>query len=262
MPAQRRIHTGQIDFAVAEYASDGPPLVLLHGIGSSGATWWPVIDALVQHFHLIVPDWRGHGASGKPERDYAIDDYVADLAGLVDACDLGSPLVMGHSLGGMVALSWARRNPTRARRLVVEDSPLRRHHDPQTLFDGWIALAAQPVEETAAHYRTQNPHWTEEESRRRAENLAATHASVFTELRDASLVDHSDRIGPLAVIESPTLLVHGDVETRGMVPVEDAARFAATLPNATVVRIPGGSHSLHRDHRDTFLQIVVPFLSE
>jgi pimeloyl-ACP methyl ester carboxylesterase len=256
----RRVAVGDLVLSVAEYAGEGPPLFLLHGIGSSAASWWPVIDALAERFRVYAPDWRGHGASDKPECGYAIADYARDLDALLDAYGYELPLVMGHSLGGMISLSWAKRHPAKARRLVIEDSPLRRHEDPQTLFDGWIALATQPVEVTAAHYKTQNPNWTKTESLRRAQNLASTNLAVFTELRDASLTDHSDRISPLSAIESPTLLVYGDVDTRGMVPAEDAVRFAATLPNASIVRIPGGTHSLHRDHRDEFLEIVLPFL--
>lgn len=256
----KKVSVGGLSLAVTEYAGEGPPLFLLHGIGSSGATWWPVIDALADRFRLIVPDWRGHGRSDKPERGYAISDYASDLDRLIDAYEFEKPLIMGHSLGGMVTLSWATKHPVKAGRLVIEDAPLRRHEDPQALFDGWIALATQPVNATAAHYQLQNPHWTPAECRRRAENLVSTKLAVFTELRDRSLSDYSDRIAPLAAIETPTLLVYGEVETKGMVPAEDADRFATTLPNSVTACIPGGSHSLHRDNRDEFLQIVVPFL--
>ncbi|MCC6792753.1 MAG: alpha/beta fold hydrolase, partial [Thermomicrobiales bacterium] len=70
IPIAHRIRVGQIALAVAEYPGDGPPLLLLHGIGSSGASWWPVIDSLAERFRLFVPDWRGHGASDRPDAGY------------------------------------------------------------------------------------------------------------------------------------------------------------------------------------------------
>lgn len=256
-----RVPVGEISLAVTEYAGDGPPLLLLHGIGSSGASWWPVIDRLAERFRLIVPDWRGHGASDKPDSGYLLPDYAADLAALIDAYQLERPLIVGHSLGGMITLHWARQYPDRALRIVVEDSPLRRHPDVRGLFDGWIALASQPVEAAAAYYAREYPTWTAAECRRRAETITSTQLAVFTELRDDNLRDDgADRIAPLRAIQSPTLLVYGEVAAGGMVPEEDAARFAATLPNVTTAQIPGGPHSLHRDRADEFLDIVVPFL--
>jgi pimeloyl-ACP methyl ester carboxylesterase len=256
-----RVQVGDISLAVTEYEGDGPPLFLLHGIGSNHTTWWPVIDHLAEHFRLIVPDWRGHGASDKPDAGYLVRDYATDLNGLLNAYGFEQPMVMGHSLGGMSTLSWATRHPNKARRIVIEDAPLRRHPNVQELFDGWISLATQPLEMTAAHYARDYPSWTPEECRRRAATLAATNLSVFTELRDHNLRDDgSDRIAPLATIQSPLLFVHGDVESGGMVPLEDAERIGATIPSATVKRIHGGSHSLHRDCTKEFVATVVPFL--
>jgi N-formylmaleamate deformylase len=257
------VDAGTATLAVTQYAGNGRPLVLLHGIGSSHTTWWPVIDPLARHFRLIAPDWRGHGASDKPDLGYLVEDYAADLDGLLRGLGLDRPLVLGHSLGGTVALHWASNHPGSARRLVVEDPPLRRHEDVGGLFDSWIALASQPVEQTAAYYAREYPHWSPEECLRRAETIASVHLGVFTELRDRNLHDDGmDRITPLAAIDVPTLLVHGDVETGGMVPEKDAQQFAQTIPNATVRRIPGGSHSLHRDHVSQFLDAVLPFLIE
>ena len=255
------VEAGTVTLAVTEYAGDGPPLLLLHGIGSNHTTWWPVVDALAERFRLIAPDWRGHGKSTKPETGYLIENYAADLAGLVTTLGLERPRVMGHSLGGMVALEWARTHSGSARKLVIEDSPLRRHDDVAGLFDGWIALASQPVELTATHYARDYPHWSAEECRRRAETIHSAHLGVFSELRDRNLTDDgSDRIAPLATIDVPTLLIHGDIDTGGMVHEEDAHRFERTVQAAVALRIPGGSHSLHRDQTAAFLDVVVPFL--
>lgn len=255
------VDTGAVRLAVTRYDGEGPPLLLLHGIGSNHTSWWPVIDALARDFRLFAPDWRGHGASEKPDSGYLIEDYAADLAGLIHALELDVPLVMGHSLGGMVVLHWASRERHSARKLAIEDSPLRRHDDVAGLFDSWIALASQPADLTEAHYAREFPQWTAAECRRRAETITSTHLGVFTELRDHNLQDEgSDRIAPLATIDVPTLLVHGDLDTGGMVHPDDAGRFAMTVPAATVHRIRGGSHSLHRDHSAAFLDAVVPFL--
>src|SRR5215212_5263352 len=64
---ERTIPSGDVEIAVTEFPNPGrPPVVLLHGVGSRGQSWWPVIDPLAARFHLYQLDLRGHGASGKP----------------------------------------------------------------------------------------------------------------------------------------------------------------------------------------------------
>lgn len=262
---QRRLAGRGATLAVTEYDGDGPPLVLLHGIGSRGVSWWPVVDALAANVRLYALDLRGHGASDRPAAGYLFPDYAADLAAVVDGLDLARPAVLGHSLGGLVALTWAADHPDGAAALVVEDPSLRTVPGILTAFDGWMALNALSVEEAAAVYRREHPDWTDADCRRRAESITAVAPAVFAELRaDAAAVlaaaDGRDRIAPLAAIRCPVLLVHGDPETGGMVAPADADRLVATLPDVRLVRIPGGGHDLHRERTEAFLAAVVPFL--
>lgn len=258
---QRRVAVGEVSLAIAEYGHRGPSLLLLHGIGSRGVSWWPVIDRLAAHFRLVVPDLRGHGESDKPSAGYLPVDYAADLAGLVDALALDRPSIVGHSLGGLVTLTWALSYPDRAERIVLEDVPLRGGSRATPQFADWIALASMTVEDAAASYRREHPEWSDEDCRRRAESITGTHPAVFTEMRDlATLGGDADRLALLAGIRSPVLLVRGDPERGSMVVPADAEQLAATVPNARLVRIPEGSHSLHRDQTAAFLAAVVPFL--
>ena len=259
----RAIATGGPTLAVTEYGGDGPPLVLLHGIGSRGVSWWPVVDRLAARFRLVVPDLRGHGASAKPPTGYLLPDYASDLAALLEAFDLERPLLLGHSLGGLVALAWAAANPHRAAAIALEDTALRSQPETLAAFDGWLALSAMPLAEATAYFRREHPDWSEADCRRRAESITGTARGVFAELRAdsaANLAAAHDRLAPLAAIRSPVLLIHGDPTAGSMVAPADAARLAATLPNARLVRIPGAGHGIHRDRPDDFLAAVVPFL--
>jgi pimeloyl-ACP methyl ester carboxylesterase len=256
----RRTTVGSLSLAVTEYGTGGPPLLLLHGIGSRGVSWWPVVDALAGHFTLIVPDLRGHGDSDKPVSGYLPHHYAADLNALLDALDLARPAIVGHSLGGVVAMSWAQGHPDRATRIVLEDVALRIDTRSAPLFDEWMALAGLPVDDVAASYRNRYPDWSDEDCRRRAVSITSTAPAVFAEMRDRAIAESgADLIAPLAAIRTPVLHIRGDRETGGMVDPADAARFATTVPNARLAHIPGGSHSLHRDQTAAFLSAVVPF---
>jgi pimeloyl-ACP methyl ester carboxylesterase len=241
----------------------GPALVALHGIGSRGTSWLPIAERLAKHYDVIAIDQRGHGGSSHPDQGYLIPDYAADLASVLDQLGLEKPLIMGHSLGGMVTLEWARHHPGRAAALVIEDAPMRRGGPGvEELFDGWIALSGMTFEEAREYYAGEFPEWTGDDLNRRAEAIVSVAPGVFHELKDDMVAQRgASVIATYAGIETPTLLIYGDVDAGGAVPEFDAATFSKTLPNVEIAQIPGGNHSLHRDTRDAFLAIAEPFLA-
>lgn len=263
-PGSRRTLTvGDRSLALTEYPGDGPPLVLLHGIGSRDISWRPVIPGLTPWFHLYVLDLRGHGASDKPEAGYDVDDYADDLEGVLNVLELERPRIMGHSLGGLVTLAWAGRCPERAAAMVLEDPPLRVMPALIDKFGEWMALAAMPIADVVAVYRERFPAWTDEEREWRAVSITGTAPGVFREGRDraaALLAAHGEHLRPVSDRLPPTLLVYGDVEAGGMVPPADAEYFTRTVPGSEAARVPGAGHSVHRDQPEAFLRLVVPFL--
>lgn len=241
----------------------GPALVLIHGITSGRWSWDTVEDDLAAEYELFIYDQRGHGSSSKPNRGYQVSDYAGDLDLVLDHFGIARPLIIGHSLGGMVTLDWAIGQPDRAKALVIEDSPMRRGGgDTGELFANWLALNAMTADEAAAAYQANTPGMSDEDARKRGLSITSTSPSVLTELRDMMRSHSGGSVVPTyRNITSPTLLVTGVVEVGGMVPVEDADEFAATLPNATVVSLPDTGHNLHRDRPREFLNVVRPFLA-
>lgn len=264
---ERTVTVNGVEVAVTEYPRpDRPALVLLHGIGSRGESWWPVADALAEQFHLYQVDLRGHGASAKPESGYQMATLVADLDAVLEALGLQRPLVMGHSLGALITLLWASEHPGKAAAIVLEDPPLRVRPEILEAFDGWQQLAALTPEQAAAWYQQENPGWSLEDCLRRAETITSTSPGVFADLRaesaDALANGTTDRLPSLATIASPALLLRGNPEFGGMTDPGDASRFEETVSGSTVVYIAEAGHGLHRDAIDPFLAAVLPFLRQ
>jgi pimeloyl-ACP methyl ester carboxylesterase len=96
------------------------PLVLLHGWMDVSASWQFVVDAFAQERHVIAPDWRGYGLTEvKPTDNYWFPDYLADLDWLLDHYAPSGPVdLVGHSMGGNIAMQYAGVRPGRIRRLV------------------------------------------------------------------------------------------------------------------------------------------------
>jgi pimeloyl-ACP methyl ester carboxylesterase len=257
------IRAGTLDIAVTS-AGSGPALVLLHGIGSRGVSWVPVAEELASEFRLVILELRGHGGSAHPDHGYLLADYARDLDAVLNALGLDHPLIVGHSLGGMAVLQWAIANPARAAAIVIEDSPMIRGGDGVAeLFDGWIALSRMSISEAEAFYAEHNPEWSEAERHRRAVGITSVDPGVFAEMRADMLAQGGTVVIPsYSGISSPVLLVYGDVAAGGMVPSFHADAFTATVPGSRAIRIPGGTHSLHRDSKPEFLASVLPFLRE
>ena len=103
-------------------AGSGPPLVLIHGITSSAESWRPVIDGLARDHTVIAPDLLGHGASAKPRGDYSLGAYASGVRDLLAVLGHDHVSIVGHSLGGGVAMQFAYQFPERTGRLVLVSS--------------------------------------------------------------------------------------------------------------------------------------------
>jgi pimeloyl-ACP methyl ester carboxylesterase len=103
-------------------AGSGPPVILIHGITSSSENWKTVGPMLAEHYTVLAPDLVGHGHSAKPRGDYSMGAFASGVRDLTVALDLGPATVVGHSLGGGVAMQFAYQFPERAVRLALVDS--------------------------------------------------------------------------------------------------------------------------------------------
>lgn len=103
-------------------AGSGPALLLLHGIGNNCQTWARVIGRLAETHTVIAPDLLGHGDSDKPRGDYSIAAYANGMRDLLSVLDIEKATVVGHSLGGGIALQFAYQFPERCERLVLVGS--------------------------------------------------------------------------------------------------------------------------------------------
>jgi pimeloyl-ACP methyl ester carboxylesterase len=123
-PRQAKLHklTLHGDRIAYRQAGSGPALVLIHGITSSSATWEHVTPGLARHFTVIAPDLIGHGASDKPRGDYSLGAHASNIRDLMVVLGHERASVLGHSLGGGIAMQFAYQFPERCERLALVDS--------------------------------------------------------------------------------------------------------------------------------------------
>ncbi|MGI9125094.1 MAG: alpha/beta fold hydrolase [Mycobacterium sp.] len=112
----RTIHGYRRAFRIA---GSGPALLLIHGIGDNSTAWEPVHARLARRFTVIAPDLLGHGQSDKPRADYSVAAYANGMRDLLSVLDIEKVTVVGHSLGGGVAMQFAYQFPQLVERLIL-----------------------------------------------------------------------------------------------------------------------------------------------
>lgn len=142
----RRFVDGPIRTSYLDWGGEGPPLVLLHGLTTSGETWTLVARLLADRFHIYALDQRGHGESDKPDQGYDYLSLSGDLHAFFDQAGIQTAAVAGQSWGAGVALRFAARSPERVSRLIlVEGGYVRPRRDLPIAREQWEQMLA-PLE--------------------------------------------------------------------------------------------------------------------
>lgn len=241
-----------VDLAVRTYGDSGRKLLLLHGLGSNAQGWWRVGPALADAgFHVVAPDLRGHGESEHPE-DFSLAAYADDVSEI----DGDWEVVVGHSIGGAIALTLCEREPGFAERLVLLDPALVL---PSAEMAIDVLMAAYEVPLTAGRVRLDNPTWHPEDARIKAEALQQSSASV-----SSLTIRHNpdwNLVAEVSRVRVPTLLVGADPALVALVPPELGSGLADLNPLIRFVTIAGSSHSIHRDEFVPLMAEILEFLT-
>ncbi|WP_114240417.1 alpha/beta fold hydrolase [Dyella sp. C9] len=228
--------------------ADGPAVLLIHALASRSDSWREVAQALAADGHrVIVPDLRGHGRSQRA-RSYALDEFVQDLAAMLDAWRLPCISVIGHSLGGQLALRLAAQAPARVHRLVLEAAPV----PPRDAADAASVAALRGPTGWRRSLRLVGAGRLLRLVCLRQFDLHAAR-SVLRELRQPM----PSWWQSLQRVEATCLLLASD--TDGSVSARQQI-LADALPRASIQRV-GDGHHLHREHAEAFLAAVRPFLA-
>jgi N-formylmaleamate deformylase len=249
---------------------DGPPLLLLHGIGSNARTWGRAAEMLAARRLVVAPDFRGHGQSAKPERGYRDVDYIADVEALMPQVADGPIDVIAHSFGGRIAAELAARRPDLFRRLVLEEaiggpSAARPAAQEAEMREGagiWIERLRQaPRDVILEQTRQRQPGWTEDECAAFVDSQREFAMAIYGPDNPGYFWDWRPVVTQLAF---PTLVLLGDTSAQRFPPSgadeTTVAEVRHLLAQASVVQINGAGHMLHLDQPDRFVAAVESFL--
>jgi pimeloyl-ACP methyl ester carboxylesterase len=256
-----------------------PPVLLLHGGGFDAAefSYRHAIDPLSRRRLVFAPDWPGYGGSDKPDLRYDLAYYERFLERLMDALGIERAALVGVSMGGAAALSFALRSPNRVEKLVLVASYGLGKDIPYGRLGYFLVHAPLVVDLVYALLRrsrrslrwglrriVHNPRVVSDELVKEARRLLNEPASgrAFRSFRRSEVAwgglntDLSDRLGELA---APTLIVHGEHDR--VIPLEWAQRAHERLPNSELCVLQGCGHWPPRECPDDFNRVVADFLA-
>ena len=255
----------------------GPALLLLHGLGCDHTTWAPVIDSLARRYTVIAPDLLGHGASDKPRADYSVGGYANGMRDLLTVLGIDKVTVVGHSLGGGVAMQFAYQFPERTERMILVapgglgpevTAALRAVTLPG--FHTAMGLVTLPGVRhlTTAYLRALA-----------ATGLPVTRdldevAAIINSFRDpkartairhvvSAVIDWRGQIVTMAdraylTAAMPMCVIWGTEDS--VIPVRHAGNAAEMAPGCTVEVIGNAGHFPHKDYPQRFVKIVNDFI--
>ncbi|MBE7417554.1 MAG: alpha/beta fold hydrolase [Ideonella sp.] len=244
-----------------ECTGEGPPLLLIHGLGSSTRDWEHQVPHFARRYRVICADMRGHGRSHKPPGPYSIARFAADTAVLLQALKTGPAHVVGISMGGMIAFQLAVDAPELVRSLAIVNSgpelvprgwKMRLQIMQRRLILRWIGMRKLgvvlserllPGPELAVQRKTFVERW--------AENDPRAYRDAFDALIGWSV---ADRIGE---IRCPTLVVAADQD---YTPVAAKQAYVQKMPDAELVVIPDARHAVTAERPEAFNTMLTRFL--
>ncbi len=270
------IHGHRVSYRQAGW---GPVIVLIHGITGSSDTWLEIIDELAEEHTVVAPDLLGHGESAKPRGDYSLGAYASGIRDLLAALGHDRATVVGHSLGGGVAMQMAYQFPERVERLVLVSSGglgrevnvlLRAAALPGSEFVLPLITARGIVDWTnaAAGFLGRlglRPGADLEEIWRGFSSLSDVEArAAFVHTLRTILdpggqrVNATDRLYLAA--EMPSLIVWGERDP--VIPYAHGLRASEAMPGSRLVSFPDAGHFPHRDNPRRFSRALLDFMEE
>lgn len=234
----------------------GTPLVLLHGYPLDHHLWDEVTPRLEDPFDLILPDLRGFGESSTVDSFYAMEDFALDIAGLLDQLGIRKAAVVGHSMGGYVALAFARLFPERTRGLGLVSSQAAA--DPPDRKEARYKSAAEVAEHgIGSVVETMAPKFTTDKKlqafARQSMERQQPAAYIGALKAMAERVDSTQFLASLRQAQGsaflfPVVLIHGDADV--LIPIDRAREIKTVIPQAHLFEISGAGHMPMMEDRE------------
>lgn len=249
-----------------EMTGDGPPLLMIAGLASDSQSWATVAPLLSSSHRLIMPDNRAVGRTRPLDAPVSVERMAEDCVALLDFLNLDRVPVLGHSMGGMVAMRLAARWPDRVNRLIVAASGPERSARRVSLVDTLVALGEAGISDelwfkSLFHWLFAPPLFDDPAQVNNAIELAANYPyrqPISAMRRQVDAIAEFDAGDTAEHIIAPTLAILGGKDL--LFPSQEASHALKSIRDIRIEILPDAAHSLHWDDPEGFSRHVMTFL--
>lgn len=293
LPKSQTLKIRNLEYHVQVWGTPAPdkiPLVMVHGWMDVAASYQFVVDAFIQDHYVIAPDWRGYGQSGHGGVDnFWFADYLADLDFLLDHYSPESPFnLVGHSMGGNVAMMYAGVRPARIRRLInlegfgmpaskPEQAPkryaqwmdeLKRLHRGEMDLKPYptVAGVARRLMKTNPRLSADKAHWLAEHwAYQDADGQWNVQGQAAHKVTGAHLYRLDEALEIFKCISAPTLSIEASDDSLAMwwknsYTLEQFHERLKVVPDIQIARVDNASHMLHHDQPEAVARLIENFI--
>lgn len=238
--------------------AEGLPVVLVHGFIDSWRSWETVLPSLPDSLQAIAMTQRGHGDADRPVTGYGVRDFAADLSAFIDALDLERIVVVGHSLGSLIAQRFTMDHPERVLGLVLIGSATTWRGNPvvEGVWEDVVSTLSDPVDPDFVRDFQDSPRL----SRQRHEVVVQESLKVPARVMRATLrgILEADFSAELSTIQAPTLIIWGDEDP--LCPYSDQQALNGAIAGSQLTIYSGSGHNPHWEDPERFAADLVAFV--
>ena len=277
MPSQNLERYGYLNFVMAfiktnginihyQIHGSGEPLILISGLGGDLNFWQTSLEVLSKSYQVVIFDTRGSGKTDAPEGPYSMEIFADDLSGLMDGLEINKAHILGFSMGGAVALTFAQRYPHRTSKLILAASFATMNPQVRLFLDA--VLVVYEINRSSKQMFDLIAPWLFS-----ADFLSKTENRIYLNYDESEPDEQSfeawqsqyiaqqqfDISCALSDISAPALIMVGEQDR--LAHLEDSQNLAAGIFNSELVVIPGSGHLINFEQPALFHQSIIDFLS-
>ncbi len=256
------------------HSHNGTPLVLIMGLGGTSDGWVLQLNDFSQNHTLVTPDNRGAGRSSMPDEPYTMDIFADDLAAILDQEDIEQAIILGASMGGLIAQQFYHKHPERVKALILACTGVGPNDTNFVMSEQKVLdVLGTPIPEKKDdlrqylqeyisvfyhhNYCDEHPDLVDKMIHRRSDHEQPDYAN---KRQLASCFTHTPNSIRLKEISVPTLVIHGDDDR--IWPLENAHYLANNITNAELKIMQQTGHMLFIEKPAEFNEAILSFIAK
>ena len=245
----------------------GKPVMLIAGLASDSQSWQPIVEELSQHCLVILPDNRGVGRTKPQDIETSVQHIANDCIALLRYLDISSATLLGHSMGGFVALDCAIRYPEHVSQLILAGTSAFNSDRNNILFLDWVSYLRSGMDRE--HWFRNVFYWifskrffVTKETLNNAVRFAIEYPYPQSDIafeKQVKAIKEFNCQEMLPSIKPETLIIYGEEDL--LFSPENNIKILQAIPRTSVELIKDAAHSLHMENPKAFTECVIKFLS-